>query len=122
MNKVRIKFPGRCLKKPKFSYAYEKVVNIYIVYELGGSIYLSLWWSHTKNCLFGAVILTKNADIDKYKYSDYEIGFDRRSSISFPSGGFGQNILIFGIDMSSSAHTDNKKKTYQFLEKDQHKD
>ena len=31
-------------------------------------------------------------------------------------------IYIFGVDMSSSAHTDNKKKTYQFLEKDQHKD
>ena len=25
------------------------------------------------NCLFGAVSLTKNADIDKYKYSDYGI-------------------------------------------------
>ena len=27
-------------------------------------------------------------------------------------GGFGQNILIFGVDMSFSAHIDNKKKTY----------
>ena len=25
-------------------------------------------------------------------------------------GGFGQNILIFGVDMSFSAHIDNKKK------------
>ena len=33
-----------------------------------------------KNCLFGAVTLTKNADIEKYRYSDYRIGFDRRSS------------------------------------------
>ena len=63
-----------------------------------------------KNCLFGAVTLTKNADIDKYKYSGYGIGFDRRSSFSFPGGGFGQNVLIFGVDMSSSAHIDNKKK------------
>ena len=63
-----------------------------------------------KNCLFGAVTLTKNAAIDKYKYSGYGIGFDRRSSFSFPSGRFGQNILIFGVDMSSSANTDNKKK------------
>ena len=75
-----------------------------------------------KACLSDAVTLTKNTDINKYKHSGYGIGFDRRSSISFPSGGFGQNILIFGVDMSSSAHTDNKKKTYQFLEKDQHKD
>ena len=55
-------------------------------------------------------ILTKNADIEKYKYSGYGIGFDRRSSFSFPSGGFGQNVLIFGADMSSSIHIDNKKK------------
>ena len=65
-----------------------------------------------KNRLFGAVILTKNADIDKYGYSGYGIGFDRRSSFSFPGGGFGQNVLIFGADMSSSPHIDNKKKTY----------
>ena len=56
-----------------------KVVNIYIVYELGASS------SHIndpalKNCLFGAVTLTKNADIDKYGYSGYGIRFDRRSS------------------------------------------
>ena len=29
---------------------------------------------------------------------------------SFTSGGVGQNILIFGVDMSSSANIDNKKK------------
>ena len=30
--------------------------------------------------------------------------------MSFPSGGFGQNALILGVDMSSSAHIDNKEK------------
>ena len=65
-----------------------------------------------KNCLFGAVTLTKNADIDKYGYSDYGIGFDRRGSFSFPGDGFGQNVLIFGVDMSFS---DNKKKTHVSL-------
>ena len=64
---------------------------------------------HWKNCLFGAVILTKNADIDKYGYSGYGIGFDRRGSFLFPSGGFGQIVLIFGVDLSFSAHIDNKK-------------
>ena len=63
-----------------------------------------------KSCLFGAVTLTKNADIEKYKYSGYGIGFDRRSSFSFPGGGFGQNIIIFGADMNSSIHIDNKGK------------
>ena len=32
-----------------------------------------------KDCLFGAVKLTKNADPDKYSYSRYGIGFDSRS-------------------------------------------
>ena len=67
-----------------------------------------------ENCLFGAVKLTKNADIDQYQYSGYGIGFDRKSSFSFPSSGFGQNVIIFGVDMSSSAHVDNKKKTFWF--------
>ena len=60
-----------------------------------------------ENCLFGAVTLTKNADIDKYGYSGYGIGFDRKTVFSFPSGGFRQNVMIVGADMSSSS---NKKK------------
>ena len=85
------------------------MVNIYIVYELGASA------SHIddpalKNCLFGAVTLTKNADIDNYGYSGYGIGFNRRGSFSFPGGGCGQNVLIFGVDMSSSPRIDNKKR------------
>ena len=82
-----------------------------MIYELGASSFhnndLTL-----KNCLFGAVNLTKNADIDKCGYSGYGIGLDRRSSFSFPSSAFGQNVLIFGAGMSSSAHIDNKKKGY----------
>ena len=63
-----------------------------------------------ENCLFGAVTLTKNTDIDKFKYSGYGNEFDKRSSFSCRGGGFGQNVLIFGVDMSSSAHIDNKKR------------
>ena len=61
--------------------------------------------------------LTKNADIEKYWYSGFGIGFDRRSRFSFPGGAFGQNILIIGVDMSSSAHIDNKKKDISVLGK-----
>ena len=55
-------------------------------------------------------LLTKNADINKYKYSGYGIGFDRHRSFSAPGMGLGRNILIFGIDMSSSTNIDNRKK------------
>ena len=107
--KTRVKFTESCLKQSKISYNHGKVVNIYNVYKLGASS------SHIndltlKNCLFGAVTLTKNVDIDKYRYSGYGIGFDRRGSFSFPGGGYGQNVLIFGVDMSFTAHIDNNKK------------
>ena len=59
--------------------------------------------------------MTKNADIDKYGYSGYGIGFDGKTSFTFPSGGFGQNIIIFGLDMSSSLHVDNRKKDILIL-------
>ena len=86
--KTRVKFTGNCLKQPKISYTHGTIVNIYIVYELGASS------SHSneptlKHCLVGAVTFTKNVDIDKYGYSGYGIGFDRRSSFSFPGGGLG---------------------------------
>ena len=61
--------------------------------------------------------MTKNADIDKYGYSGYGIGFDRRLSFSFPGGAFGQNVLIFGVDMSFSTHIDNKRKDILVLGK-----
>ena len=115
-NKIRVKFTGSCLKQSKISYTHGKVINIYIVYELGACT------SHNndptlKKCLFGAVNFTKNADIDKYGYSCYGIGFDRKSAFSFPGKGFGQNVIIFGVDMGSSAHIDNKKKDILILGK-----
>ena len=64
-----------------------------------------------------AVTLTKNEDTDKYGYSAYRIGFDRRSKFSFPGGGFGQHVLIFGADMNSSAQIDNKRKDILVLRK-----
>ena len=60
--KIRVQFTGSCLKQTKFTFTHKKLVNIYIVYELSASS------SHIsdptiKNCLFGAVTLTKNTDI-----------------------------------------------------------
>ena len=86
--RIRLKFSS-CLKQPnKLTYDYGHKLNVYIVYELGASS--SNDSDPTlKKCLFGAVTLTKNADIEKYGYSGFGIGFDRRSSFSFPGGGFG---------------------------------
>ena len=58
----------------------------------------------------------------KYRYSGYGIVFNRRSSFSFSGVRFGQNVLIFGVDMSFSAYIDNKKKDILVLRNDQHID
>ena len=60
--KIRVKFTGGCLKQPKISYTHGKVVNIYIVYELGASS-SNVNDPTLQNCLFGAVTLTKNAEL-----------------------------------------------------------
>ena len=77
--KVGVQFTKSCLKQSNHIFRHKKIANIYIVYELAISS------SHTsdptiRNCLFGAVTLTKNADIEKYKFSGYGIGFDGRPS------------------------------------------
>ena len=91
--KTRVKFTGSCLKQSTISYNHRPIVNIYIVCELGASG-SNINDPTLKNCLFGAVTLTKNADIDKYGYSGYGIEFDRKSSFTFSGGGMGQNVII----------------------------
>ena len=61
--------------------------------------------------------MTKNADIDKYRYSGYGIGFHRHAYFSSPGIGLGQNVILFGVDMSSSTKIDNRKKEILFLGK-----
>ena len=97
--KTKLEFNGSCLKQDKITYYHGKVVNIYIVYEISWNINISNYPT-LENCLLGAVSLTKNADIDKYKYSGYEIGFDRLGFYALPSGRTGRNVIIFGVDMS----------------------
>ena len=71
------------MKQDKVTFNHGKVVNIYIVYEISKSINISDYPT-LENCLFGANTLAKNADINKYKYSEYEIRFDRHGNFSFP--------------------------------------
>ena len=66
------------------------------------------------NCLFGSVKLTKETDLDKYKYTGYETGFDSRG-YSLSDGSVDKNAIIFRVDMSSSVHIDNKGKNILIL-------
>ena len=69
--------------------------------------------------MFGNVKITKTADPNKYSYSEYEIGFGSRSLFSIPNFSWGKNVIIFGVDMSSSEHANNKNKDILILGKGQ---
>ena len=72
--RTKIKFNGDISKQNKVIYNHGPIVNIYIVYRLIPTTKDSC--VTLQNYLFGAVKLTKNADIHKYKYSGYGIAFD----------------------------------------------
>ena len=114
--KTRVEFNGSCLKQDKVTLNHGTIVNIYIVYERSKKYNISSYPA-LENCLFGAVSLTKNADIDQYKYSGYGIGFDGGGEFSFGNG-LGRKCIIFGADLSSSSHANNKKNNTLVLGKD----
>ena len=98
------------------TYSHKKVVNLYVVYEITNFHGIDNYPTST-NSLLGAIKITKNTDIDKHKYSGYGIGFDGKGFFSHPSGGTGRNVIIFGADMNSSSHIDNKGKDILILVK-----
>ena len=67
--------------------------------------------------MFEGVKLSKNADSDKYSCSGYGVGFDTCGEYSLPDASVCKNDIIFGVDMSSSAHIDNKGKDILILGK-----
>ena len=107
------KFSGSCFKQDKVTFNHKKTVNVYIIYDLKSS--LNIFAFTLQNCLFGAVKPTANSDIDKYQYSGYGIGFDSRGTFTHRSGGTGVNVIVFGVDMGSSAHATNRSKSILIL-------
>ena len=106
----KVKFNGYCLKQDSMSFLQKNVVNLYIIYKLD-------IWSRDLNTdftlgnyLFGAVKLTNNADPGKCGFSGYGFGFDARSQFLWSDCSWGKNVIIFGADMSSAVHVDNKNK------------
>ena len=67
-------------------------------------------------CLKLLVLLNKLILIST-KFSGYGIGFDEKGEFLFGNG-FGKNLIIFGADMSSSFHANNKTKNILVLGKD----
>ena len=107
MNKIRIKFNGSFFP---LKILHGNIVNIHIAYEITSN-HNDSNDPTIENCLFGSVKLTKNPGIDKYGYSRYGIGFDRKAYLSIGNE-IGKIVIIFGVDMSSSSKIDNRKKKH----------
>ena len=94
----------------------KNVVNIYIVYKLDPITSTRDTSFTIQNALFGAMQITKNAtNNSKNNYKGYGICFDEGSDFdhTITEGDFthttdARNVLIFGADMSFSAHATNK--------------
>ena len=111
--KARVKFNEDSLKQEKISFDHGKIVNIYTVWDRDRYVNISSYSTLIK--------LTKHVDIDPYKYSGYGFRFDRKEFFSIDDE-VGRNVILFGVDMSSSLHIDDKKITFQFSVKILHKD
>ena len=61
--KTRVEFKERYLNHNKITYDHGKIVNIDNVYEISKNYDISSYPT-LENCLFGAVTLAKNSDID----------------------------------------------------------
>ena len=60
------------MKQDGTTFNHGKIANIYIVYDINKSIDINNYPT-LENYLFGAVRLTKNVDVDKYKYYDMDL-------------------------------------------------
>ena len=75
----------------------KKVINLYISYVLNQWLRDLKADFTLKNCLFGSVQLTRNADPDKFKYSGYCTGFASCSEFSFTDESVGIMSLFLEL-------------------------
>ena len=108
-DEIGIKFNNDFLKKESILYEQKQIANIYVVYERSSYIISSTISFH--NCLLGAITVTRNGNIDtnKHKYSGYGLAFSSKTYLHKDSGKRAYDLIIFGADLSSSAHAENKK-------------
>ena len=94
---------------------HRKVINLcstYTLYPWLGNLNTDFTW---KNCFFGSVKLTKNANPDKYKHSHTGKVFNSRSEFLFRNGSIGKNVIIFGADIRLFVHIDKENEDVLIL-------
>ena len=91
------------------------VLNIYIVYKLDPIISTRNTDYTIQNALFVAMKITKNPDCSKNNYAGYGLCFDEGSEFghtvrqrNFNRTTDARNVIIFGVDTSSSIHATNR--------------
>ena len=91
------------------------VINIYVVYKLDPISSTRNTDYTIQNALFGTMKITKNTDSSKNNYTGYGLCFDEGGEFvhTVRKGNFdcttnAKNVIIFGVDMSSSVHATNR--------------
>ena len=106
-NRLGVTFNSNYMKQNKIGCAHGSAVNIYIVYSLKNRSINSPDFT-VQNGLFGGIKIIKDVNISNYKYSGYGICFDGKGKFSIGNITNGKNVIIFGVDTSSSIHVTNK--------------
>ena len=106
--KARVKFDGGCLKQDKITFTHEKVV--YNIYKINLWNYVDSRDPTVGNFLFGAAKLVKMLILINTCILDMVLDL-----MWIGTGGFGKNVIIFEVDVSSSVHVDDKKKDILIL-------
>ena len=94
---------------------FTNIVDVYIAYDLDA-------WPRNptnnfkfKNCLFVATNIVKNSDKEKYVFSGYGITVDSGTGSWSFDNDVARNVIIFGVDSSSSSYSDNCKHNFLIL-------
>ena len=64
--------------------------------------------------MFGTINIAKSCDKEKHVCSGYRIAFDGKGEWNF-NNDYARNVIVFGVDNSSSPHTNNLKNTFLIL-------
>ena len=97
------------MKQGKISNINFSAINIYIVYSLDTISYTRNTDFTAKNCLFGAVKITRNRNTSIFKYVGSGICFNEGSNFSFGNRIDAKNVIILGCDATNSIHANNEK-------------
>ena len=103
--RIGIKFDKNPLARKQINYL-TKIINVSVVYNLDD-------WPRNpgnnfkfKNRLFRATSVVKSSNKEKCVYSGYK---------TISDNGTTRNVIIFGVDNSSTSHSDNGKNIFLIL-------